>query len=200
MSDKLLNTNSMSLEALLAAPFVAAAKANAYMSHEQFEQLMGTCFTTTTDKEGNKKQSPIYIDMVLERKVILPSEDAEKDIKFDSEVMTLSVPMLTLLPLSSLNITNIDLDYSLEIVTQQNRSVTRNSKSKNQSKNETSQSNNNAPLLNAAVSNKSTQSEGSQQSSNKSLLHVKMKASQTPLPEGMKVLIEAFSKNLNVSK
>ena len=198
MQDKVIHSNALKLDDLLAAPFLAAARADAQMSQEQLQQIINTCFESHTREDGTEVKKPIHVDMVLERKVIVPSEDAKKEVEQQTSQMVLSVPLLTLLPMSSLSITKVSLDYSLEIVSQLGKKST-NTKQASQTSNGSSGAV--KPSIRATVANKSKQnSSQTEQSSTKSQLDVTMEASQTPLPEGVKILVEAFSKSLNTSK
>lgn len=95
---------------LLSAPLVAAASANSYMVREQTRFLLDTCFVT----KGPNLYEPLMIEMSLSKSLL--TEDENHVLNRQDIVSTFKVPLLTLVPFNSLVVDNVDIDFSMEIV------------------------------------------------------------------------------------
>jgi hypothetical protein len=179
---------------LLSAPLVAAASANSIMIKEQTRFLMDTCFIA----KGNNQYEPLMIEMSLSRSII--SEDVNNELKRQELVATFKIPLLTLVPINSLVVDNVDIDFSMEIVSY-SEAQKDSSAEKEEGKNTSS-----GLLGNNTQSNKTTLSgklsydandKGSNRSHNASKLNVKIHAGTIPLPQGVTTLIDLYVKSIN---
>jgi hypothetical protein len=179
---------------LLSAPLVAAASANSFMIREQTRFLMDTCFIS----KGNNQYEPLMIEMSMSKSVI--SENENHEMKIHEVVSTFKIPLLTLVPINSLVVDNVDIDFSLEIVSYTGSQG--NSSDENEEKEKTSDnmlergSRNNESVLSGKLSYDS-KDKGSNRSHNASKLNVKIHAGTIPLPMGITTLIDLYVKSIN---
>ena len=95
----------LNIESIIGAPLVAASKANVMMLTGQAQFLLDYCFTK---EEGSDLRQPLMIEMVLSQPVVDPGY-------ISINKMAFQVPLLCLLPLNSLAIDKINVDFDLEI-------------------------------------------------------------------------------------
>ena len=90
----------LDIENLMGAPLVAATKANTMMLLAQTDFLLSTCFYR---KDENEPYKIIMIDMHFE------TDEGNSIIK---------LPLLTIMPINSLAIDQVTVDFEMEITTQ----------------------------------------------------------------------------------
>ena len=96
----------LNIESIIGAPLVAASKANVMMLTGQARFLLDYCFE---QEAGNDLRRPVMVSMVLRESSI----DGDGIVSVNEIIF--QVPLLCLLPLNSLAIDNVNVDFDLEI-------------------------------------------------------------------------------------
>lgn len=103
----------MSMESIIGAPLIAASKASSMMQAEQLRFLLDTCFTL--GETGSETLSPVMVKMEL----YTPSVgrfDIPDDVGCAKvNKLEFQVPLINIIPINSLTVNNIDVDFSMEI-------------------------------------------------------------------------------------
>lgn len=177
---------------LLSAPLVAAATANSFMVREQTRFLMDTCFIA----KGSNQYEPVMIEMSLSKSIL--SKDENSEIKRQEIITTFQIPLLTLVPLNSLVVDNVDIDFCLEIVSYTGSTSNASSHPEENSAEDKwhQKSNSNEPALSGKLSY-DAKDKGENRSHNASKLNVKIHAGTIPLPIGVTTLIDLYVKSIN---
>lgn len=178
---------------LLSAPLVAAASANSYMVREQTRFLMDTCFVA----KGSNQFEPIMIEMSLTRSVM--KEGAGDGPPFQTVRSVFQVPILTMVPLNSLAVDNVDIDFSMEVVSYSSNTSTTTTKKEEPNAGTSGwydKSASNEPALTGKLSYDSND-KSENRSHNASKLNVKIHAGTVPLPTGVTTMIDLYLKSIN---
>jgi hypothetical protein len=194
MADKFKNqeltpqsNSEISIEGMISAPLVAASKANAEMMLGQYNFFIRNCFA----KNDNGGYDPIMVKMSLKRSVI-DNNKLPSDVDYITiQTMNFEVPVFCLIPINSLAIDKITIDFQMEItstaswtLSEEDYENTGNRVSKKQAQ------------LNGKISGDSKEkSQYSRDSSSKLKVHIN--ASPLPLPLGILSILELYSKNIN---
>lgn len=176
------------IEQVIAAPLEAAAKANSNMAHEQLAFVLKYCFEET----ASGSYTPRMINLIITRQEIVKGYDKEDEIlSFDA---TVNLPIITIVPLSSLAIDRIEIDFNLEVTSME--TISDHSQTNNLKTN-TSQSTEQAVALRGKIGpTKSTKSNNNRKDQSRSNLEIKITAGPLPLPNGMLSLIDSFTKQI----
>lgn len=107
------------MDSLIGAPLNAAANANAAMAVTQTKFLLDTCFSKEEDKDKKISYKPIMIKMSLTRGVIQPQPPGQDGKIPPPEIVpvttTFDLPLLTILPLNSLGVDNVNVTFEMEV-------------------------------------------------------------------------------------
>jgi hypothetical protein len=95
---------------IIGAPLVAATQANSMMAREQVKFLMDFCFS-----KKDEGYEPIMVRMSITRAMIEPASTGASEPKIIRVVSTFEVPLLTIVPINSLALESIDVDFDLEV-------------------------------------------------------------------------------------
>lgn len=149
------------IESLISAPLKAVSKANMLMLSGQTKFILNNCFDVSDD--GLYK--PKMVNMTIQRG--------------NSEELTFQVPLLSLLPLNSLAIDQVKLEFSLDITSTSNYEV--------------HQGEEDVMMRKTALNGRFVKNaQGKNHSTNH--LELNIDAKSIPLPNGMKTLIDLYSK------
>jgi hypothetical protein len=187
------NANSeLTIDALISSPLVAASKANAEMMLGQTQFILNTCFTK---KEGETNSyDPIMIQMSLSQSIIdsnkLPSDEDYMTIK----KINFEVPLFCLIPINSLAIDKITVDFVMEVTSTSSWKLTDEDLDKTGKRVNKKQAQLNGKIKGGSNGN----SQYSKDSSSKLTVHIN--ASPLPLPMGMLTILDLYSKNINPSQ
>ena len=178
--------NQIDIEALISAPLVAASKANVIMLTGQTRFVLEYCFK----KDDKGTYVPIIIEMVMS-KGVLDEEESEANpgntIKTIKKVeLNFGVPLLCLLPINSLAINKVTVDFDMEITSANVwESITTNDSDKKITRKQ------------VALKGKIKSEDKSQyKSSMSSKMKVNIDASPLPLPLGLLSIMELYSKSI----
>lgn len=177
--------SEINLESLITAPMVAVSKANATMLSGQVKFILDFCFKKTTysfntsDATMNKEcYEAVMVNLVVQRPNL---EEGENTIKATSKEAIIPIPILTLLPINSLGIDKMKVDFSMDIT------------SISSSKDQTSNPQERKAQLSGKLTGEKKDKDGQQLTSAKSL-SVYVEASKLPLPGGLLNIIDLYSK------
>jgi hypothetical protein len=178
--------NQIDIEALISAPLVAASKANVVMLTGQTRFLLEYCF----HKNNKGTYIPVIIEMILTRGFLSEDENREnpgstvKTIK--QEKLKFGVPLLSLVPINSLAINKVTVDFEMEITsTNVWESTTANDSGKTITKKQ------------VALKGKiKSEDKSKYKSSMSSKLKVNIEVNPLPLPLGLLSIMELYSKSI----
>ena len=191
--------SGLPIKSLISAPLLAGAEANSKMALTQTQFMLSTCFNVVKTKATDTTKAstnyvPIMINMILTRSVINAdgSQGKPAETKFD-------LPLLTIIPLNSLGVDNITVDFEMEV-----KSSFSNDKETSQESESAAEGSFSAKVgygcFSAEVSgsisasSKSASSDKSHyEKSNSAKYTINAHAGQLPLPEGVTTIIQAFS-------
>ena len=178
--------NQVDIEALISAPLVAASKANVIMLTGQTRFLLEYCF----NKDDDGTYVPIMINMVMSKGVLTEEDDknnpGKKTQTIKKEELTFGVPLLCLVPINSMAINKVNVDFEMEITS----ANTWDSVPTNDTKNK---------ITGKQVALKGrikSDDKGAYKSTMSSKLTVNIEASPLPLPLGLLSIMELYSKSI----
>lgn len=128
-------SNELNIESIISAPLVAASKANVVMVTGQTRFLLDYCFTKkekfrkdldhnhekddVPGKEKNHRKKvtyePVMIEMSMTRSVIDHDKSTNDPGYIQNVKMKFNVPLLSLIPINSLVIDKVKVDFNMEI-------------------------------------------------------------------------------------
>ncbi|MCA6414792.1 MAG: DUF2589 domain-containing protein, partial [Cytophagales bacterium] len=95
----------INIDNMIGAPLVATARANSMMAREQANFILTHCFTN--DEKG---YHAVMIKMSLTKNYV-----KTKNTEIGSVTGYFDLPMLTIIPINSLGVESLELDFALEI-------------------------------------------------------------------------------------
>ena len=194
------------MESLIGAPLNAAANANSAMAMTQTKFMLDTCFqkvdgNNADNDTGDGSYKPIMIKMSLTRAAITPAEgDAETTIKpFTTEF---NLPLLTIVPLNSLAVDEANITFEMEVKSSFSEEQT-DTKEKKVQASTSFEAKVGWGVFSAKIKGSASydQKDSSThkthyQKSNSAKYTVNVHAAQLPLPKGVNIIIEAFSRSI----
>jgi hypothetical protein len=183
------SAKGLRIESIISAPLVAAATANGMMLKEQTQFLMHFCFTKI-----NEVYEPVMIEMSLDQRFV--DTNSEKQV-LEVVRSTFQIPLITIIPINSLAVENVLLNFSMDIVSQnegkQSHSITTSNNSENDKK----------PVLRGKVGiQKNAKNDQSHTTSTRrtTQLDVKVEAGTLPLPIGLSTILDLYVKSIQPTK
>jgi len=197
--------SGLPMGSLIGAPLVAAAKANQQMALTEVDFLMSTCFNKGSGQGKDESYEPVMIEMELTRGVLTPGDD-NKGTDIQHVTSTIALPLLTILPLNSLGVDNVNVNFMMQV----NSSYSDEHTSKQSSKT-TEKGSFDAKMgglfwsvdVKGSVSHEDTSSSthsSHYKKSNTATYKVDVHAGQLPLPKGVTTIIQAYAENISPIK
>ncbi len=177
---------SIPLAGIIGAPLKAAANANAMMSKQQAEFLMEYCFAKSESGNGRTVYHPVMVEMSLTR-AIPDGDESPRE-----ATVVFSVPLLTIIPISSLAIESIDLTYKLQITSQ-----TTKSQEASLSSTQRMDAEDKVELSGRIGGDRSLSSTRKSSATMDSTLEIDIKARQLPLPVGVTSMLDLYSRAMH---
>lgn len=182
--------SNLDIEEIIGAPLVAAARANSMMLREQTKFLMDFCFNK---RENEDIYDPVIIQMSITRGVLVPGEGSGDSAKVQQISTTFNLPLITMIPINSLAVETITIEFDMELTTHIEK------KSDAQSPIGGSRATESKTQLRGKLSYPSkermTRSDKDQyRSESSSKLSVNVKAGPLPLPVGVQMILELYTK------
>lgn len=204
--------SGLPMDSLIGGPLNAAATANSAMALTQTKFMLDTCFNSTAAAGGGaagggggaKTLSPIMIEMTLERGVITPADPANNKPDTDIQVVTTSfkLPLLTIIPLNSLGVDNVDINFEMEVKSSYGEEQSQSTTEKISASAEWEVKMGFGPVSatitgKASYDKEDTSSFSSHyEKSNSAKYSVNVHAGQLPLPKGVNTIIEAYAQSI----
>lgn len=178
---------SHDIEKIISAPLVAAAHANSMMQREQTTFMMETGFN-----EVNGRFEPIMIEMVLIQHVMDDTSNENGSPNMKAIETTFNLPILTIIPLSSLAVDQVNVQFELEINDQISKNIPN-------SFNPAMGRPNGSTQLKGKISYDSKEDPSATSTyrrQNSAALKVLINAAPLPLPVGVNTLIDLYQKSI----
>lgn len=180
-------SNEQSIDSLISAPLVAASKANAMMTTGQVRFLMENCF----EKQDDGSYTPVMIKMTLQSSAIHTDNQSENGFSIASRSIGFQVPVISLLPLNSLVVDSLNVDFGLDITS------VRSGKTREQYSAEGKLSG--TVKKTAVMSGRISRTTGGKSRRNRNeRIHINMsfEVKSQPLPEGTRTLLDLYTKTI----
>lgn len=180
--------SQLNIESLIAAPLIAASKANVVMITGQTRALLENCFRRTAD--GNYE--PVTINMVLTRGSVEENKSIDGAPPAESRrvvttQLAFSIPLICLIPINNIVVDKINVDFDLEIT-----SVYHAPTSKGLA--DSDPINERKAALHGRIANR--KSDGSVDEKGAARLKVNINASPLPLPLGLLSVLDLYTKSI----
>ena len=197
--EKNFKGKGIDIAGLIGGPLVAASEANAMMLSMQADFILSTCFKEDPETGDH---SPIIIPLKFKRSILVTDKESKQP-KLDTGEYTIEIPLITLIPLNSLGVSSIDVDFEMEIVNQFGSEENSTSKYKTLIPGSTPdtvtvkpEKTRQAPKLYGKISYDSKEAQSVKQtnrSMNRQKLKVSIRANEIPIPDGMKTLLQLYT-------
>lgn len=184
-------SQGLSIDKLLAAPFIAAANANSAMAKKQTAFLMDSCFDIEIDEKTEEEIfNPKMITLSMTKNIISESKGKRNTPKIEQITTNFQLPILTIIPFNSLCVKDVSVKFDMEIISQTDSASKTNINEKGAG---------NAELKGAISYDSSKQKEHQYQKRNSSKLSVEMNAGTIPLPVGFTTILDLYTKNIHTT-
>lgn len=183
---------------LIGGPLTAAAQANHQMACDQVGYLLSTCFISKKNKKEGITRTPVTIDMVLERPVI-----HSNGVKGTSVKTVVKLPLLTIIPLNSLAVDEVDIKFEMEVSSAFSVDKAKEEKSSTEAETDITATGRIGPFRveikgHVKHDSSSSNSENSHyEKKNSAKYSVGVHASQLPLPPGIGIIIQSYASCIN---
>lgn len=194
---------------LIGVPLMASATANSQMAMTQVKFMLDLCFSQKQDTTTKTTSyEPIMIDMSMTRNIIVSPTEASGETGTPSPSITpitttISLPLLTIIPLNSLAVETVDVNFDMEV-----KSSYGEEHSESQKKDFKAASSFEAKIgygifsatIQGSVSYDSSSGNSAKshyEKSNSAKYTVAVHAGQLPLPQGVNVIIQAYTNNIS---
>lgn len=194
--------SGLPMDSLIGGPLQAAASAQQGLAMSQTQYILNTGFTQKKDANGAISYSPITaaIEMSQSQPVIA----SDGSVSTAPSTLSVDFPLITMVPIPSLAVTSVDISFDMEVKSSYTHETDAESSSHTQD-----QGSFDAKAgwgcfsveVKGSVSHDNSQSNSDKQSyqkSNDAKYHVEVKAEQQPIPEGIKMILDMFSKNMTM--
>lgn len=177
------------MKALIGAPLKAAADANAMLGKSQMQFVLSSCFEK--DEEGNLQAK--MVSFSVERSVIRPDgEVLPNPAKF-----SLSVPILTLLPMNTLGVDEVDISFDMVVKSSVDHNHETGEDIKKSSKGDITEHSNSEKFHSEMYGVLSSSEKESSQSTSSAHYQIKLSASDKQLPKGLSAILDSLIKNIS---
>lgn len=190
------------MDSLIGAPLHAAAGAQQSLAMTQTQYILNTGFNQARDDKGNITYTPITATIAMGQSQPVVSEDG--NVKAANSQLNVDFPLITMVPIPSLAVTSVDITFDMEVKSSYTHETDTETASKTHEEGSFDAKGGWGCLsveVKGSVSHDSSQSNSDKQSyqkSNDARYHVEVKAEQQPIPDGIKMLLDMFSKNMTM--
>lgn len=190
------------MDSLIGAPLHAAAGAQQSLAMTQTQYILNTGFNQSKDDKGNITYTPITATIAMGQSQPVVSEDG--NVKAANSQLNVDFPLITMVPIPSLAVTSVDITFDMEVKSSYTHETDTETASKTHEEGSFDAKGGWGCLsveVKGSVSHDSSQSNSDKQSyqkSNDARYHVEVKAEQQPIPDGIKMLLDMFSKNMTM--
>lgn len=194
--------SGLPMGSLIGAPLQAAANAQQSLAMTQTQYILNTGFNQAKDDKGNITYTPITATIAMGQSQPVVSEDG--NVKAANSQLNVDFPLITMVPIPSLAVTSVDITFDMEVKSSYTHETDTETASKTHEEGSFDAKGGWGCLsveVKGSVSHDSSQSNSDKQSyqkSNDARYHVEVKAEQQPIPDGIKMLLDMFSKNMTM--
>ncbi len=195
--------SGLPMNSLIGGPLQAAAQAQQSLAMTQTQYILDTGFKQTKDDKGNITYSPITATIAMGQSQ--PVIEADGSVKAATSSLNIDFPIITMIPIPTLSVSTVDITFDMEVKS----SYTHETDSETASKSHDEGSFDAKASwgcfsveVKGAISHDSSQSNSDKQTyqkSNDAKYHVEVTATQQPIPDGIKMLLDMFSKNMTMT-
>lgn len=192
--------SGLPMNSLIGGPLMAAAEANHNMAMTQVQFMMDSCFQEPEKDDG--AYEPVMINMTLTRQYVTPA-NADAPAVTTPIKTTISLPLLTIIPLNSLAVDDVTVDFKMQVKSSFSDEKSKSDAQTTKASGTFKGSAGIGPFsvsISGSVSSSSEHHSSSKQTyqkSNSAEYDVHVHAGQLPLPEGVGVIIKAYSEAIN---
>jgi hypothetical protein len=195
--------SGLPMGALIGGPLQAAASAQQALAMTQTQYILNTGFNQSVDP-ATKKVSYTPITATIAMGQSQPVIGTDGKVSTADSHLSVDFPIITMVPIPSLAVSSVDISFDMEVKSSYSHETDAESQSKTS---ETGSFDAKAGFgcfsveLKGSVSHDSSQSnldKQTYQKSNDAKYHVEVKAEQQPIPDGIKMLLDMFSKNMTM--
>jgi hypothetical protein len=195
--------SGLPMGALIGGPLQAAASAQQALAMTQTQYILNTGFNQSVDPATKKvTYTPITATIAMGQSQPVIGTDGK--VSTADSHLSVDFPIITMVPIPSLAVSSVDISFDMEVKSSYSHETDAESESKTS---ETGSFDARAGFgcfsveLKGSVSHDSSQSNSDKQTyqkSNDAKYHVEVKAEQQPIPDGIKMLLDMFSKNMTM--
>jgi hypothetical protein len=184
------------MEDLIGGPLNAAARANSAMALSQTKFMLDTCFTYDSTTSN---YTPIMIKMSLTRGILIPPANPQDPPTLSSFETKFDLPILTIIPLNSLGVDNVDITFEMEVKSSYGEETNQEQEKKIAAEASWEIKAGWGPVSASITGSASYDSRDMSsfnshyEKSNSAKYAVRVHAGQLPLPKGVETIIKAFT-------
>jgi hypothetical protein len=196
--------SGLPMQSLIAAPLQAAAQAQQSLAMQQTLYLLNTGFSRSEDANGKLLgYKPITAAIALTN--THPVVDANGNISPVTSSLALGFPLLSMMPIPTLAVTELNISFDMEVKSSYLHDT------QNDTHTQTAEQGTfDAKVgwgclgveVKGSVSHDADQTQNDEQryrKSNNARYHLEVKAEQQPIPDGIKLLLGIFSRNIDMA-
>ncbi len=186
------------IQDLIGGPLMAVTEANGNMAKQQTQFLFDTCFSSAEDGESLK---PIMINLIMTRAVLSFDEKTDEP-KTSYFTTTIELPLLTIIPLNTLGVDSLSVNFEMEVKSACSEDIKESSKKHSEGKASLAASAGWGPFkvsINGSVSYSSDDARSHDthyENTNSAKYTISVHAGQLPMPKGVNTIIDVYSKNI----
>jgi hypothetical protein len=195
--------SGLPMDALIGGPLQAAAGAQQALAMSQTQFILNTGFNQTRDASGNITYRPITATIEMGQSQPVIGQDGS--VSTAESHLNVDFPIITMVPIPSLAVTSVDISFDMEVKSSYTHETDAESSSHTAESGSFDAKAGWGCLsveVKGSVSHDSSQSNSDKQGyqkSNDAKYHVEVKAEQQPIPDGIKMLLDMFSKNMTMT-
>jgi major membrane immunogen (membrane-anchored lipoprotein) len=191
------------MDTLIGAPLHAAAGAQQSLAMTQTQYILNTGFSQKKDEKNQITYTPITASIAMGQSQPVVAQDGS--VTAATSRLNVDFPIITMVPIPSLAVTSVDITFDMEVKSSYSHDTDTETASKTHEEGSFDAKGGWGCLsveVKGSVSHDNSQSNSDKQSytkSNDAKYHVEVKAEQQPVPDGIKMLLDMFSKNMTMT-
>lgn len=185
--------SGLDIGSVIGAPLLASAKANSMMLQEQAKFLMDFCFTLKEDGSYD----PVLIEMSLTRAFYEPGDNSKDTGHINRVQTTFQLPLLTIIPINSLAVDNVTVDFEMEITSQTIEDAENSDVNSSSFGSVGERTKLKGKISYDSNEQKNESFKAQKKTQNNSKLSVHVNASPLPLPVGLTTLLDMYVKSIS---
>jgi hypothetical protein len=195
--------SGLPMDSLIGAPLQAAAQAQQSLAMTQTQYILNTGFSQSKDANGAVVYKPITATIAMGQSQ--PVIEANGSVQTANSSLNVDFPIITMVPIPSLAVTSVDITFDMEVKSSYTHETDAETTSKSHDEGSFDAKADWGCFsveVKGSISHDSSSSNSDKQTyqkSNDARYHVEVKAEQQQIPDGIKMLLEMFSKNMTMT-